>query len=442
MRKLSKISRVAPAISAIFLTGGAVSLARAATITVNTVKFLTAKLQILPFSYRIAGSAFLLAVLLLNSLLIAGCAPNATITGTINNFAHIQIEMENVRFETHGLPGNIPTIQPARAYWLKRGEKIAPKWDTLEWHWENQGAMMTCDFRSNVSSGNCQVCDYCNPPSSTNGPPCMGISSPNVVGDLRIVADPGYIQTGNPGTIINYADSSTYLRTCNNTQNPLIFEPQMSGLYRFLALDFKFNFVGGTDGEVKIHLVEPSGESSVQTTAYQLTPQVVDGVNYWTWTIEGDPYWLENFSPNLRVTDILIFRGKCADGSAQGKRCAVPTESVAVRPSRLFFLPGFQNTVSGYIGEAAHRCYSDLNAAGPNFINLESCRDTFNANQTTQRFATPTYESLPVRPTEKITWLVEFNTSEGADADLTTPANDPMPMDAELIIQFVIKSFN
>ena len=405
-------------------------------------KFFSAKLQRLPFSYQIAGSCFLIAVLLLNSLLIAGCAPSVTITGTINNYAHKEIEMENVRFETHGLPGNIPTIQTARSYWLRRNEMIAPKWDTLEWHWEDQAAMMTCDFRSNSSSGNCQVCDFCHPPSSTNGPPCLGYSQPPVVGNLRIVADSGFIQTDNPQVIIDYADSATLLQTCSNTQNPLVFTPPMSGLYRFQGLNFKYNFVGGTDAEVKIHIVESSGDSSVQTTAYQLTRRTVDGLDYWTWTIDGDPFWLENFSPNLHVTDIQIFRGRCADGSAQGKQCVTPNERVAVRPSRLFFLPGFQNTVSNYIGEAAHRCYSDPNAAGVNFINLGSCLETYNAVQTTPKFATPTYEFLPARIAEKLTWLAQFDTNEGADADLTTSANDPMPPDAELIIQFTIQPIN
>jgi hypothetical protein len=144
----------------------------------------------------------------------------------------------------------------------------------------------------------------------------------------------------------------------------------------------------------------------------------------------------------LHVTDIVIYRGRCADGSAQGKQCVNPDESFAVKPSRIFFLPSFENTVSGHRGEAAHRCYSKLNSIGVNFINLDSCLETYNANQTTPKYATPTYEFFPVRPTEKLTWLVEFNTNEGADADLTTSAKEPMPMDADLVIRFTIQPFN
>jgi hypothetical protein len=38
-----------------------------------------------------------------------------------------------------------------------------------------------------------------------------------------------------------------------------------------------------------------------------------------------------------------------------------------------------------------------------------------------------------------LTWLVEFNTNEGADADLTKSGPDPMPPNAELIIEFTIQ---
>src|SRR5262245_4954779 len=412
-----------------------------------SLKAFPAKLQRIPFSYRIAGGGFLFAVLLLNSLLIAGCAPSATITGTINTgFVHKEIEMENVRFEPQGLPGSIPTIQPAHTYWLKRGEMIAPKWDTFEWHWENQSAMMTCDFRNNTSAGNCQICNYCNPPSSTNGAPCMGYSQASVVGILRIVADPGFIQTGNPTIIHDYVDSASLLQTCDNTQNPLVFTTPMSGLYRFLGLNFKYNFVGGTDGAVKIHIVEPG---LVETAAYQLKPEMIEGTNYWTWTIEVDPYWLEEFSSKLHVTDIPIFKGQCIPDPTQGRQCVLPDNRVPVRPSRILFLPCFQGSVSTFGGQAAHVCYNNTPTADDfNFIKMASCRERCDAppmtttcasNQINPKFVTPTYEYLPERPTEKLTWLVEFNTSEGADADLMTPSPDPMPTDAVLIIEFTIR---
>jgi hypothetical protein len=39
--------------------------------------------------------------------------------------------------------------------------------------------------------------------------------------------------------------------------------------------------------------------------------------------------------------------------------------------------------------------------------------------------ATPTYDHT--EELAKLTWLVDFNTGEGGDADLTTPCNRPTP---------------
>ncbi|HEX5085322.1 MAG TPA: hypothetical protein VFY40_25065 [Blastocatellia bacterium] len=350
-----------------------------------------------------------------------------------------EIEVENVRFEPQGLPFS---IQPAHVYWLRHGDAIAPRWDTHEFHWERKGAM--CDFIDNTSTEDCKVCDYCNLPPSIEGPPCMGVHPIYFPGALDVVADSGFIQTDNPQVVLSYIFRGTgdVLGACANNTNPsyqlIFFEPATSGLYR-LQSEQTVRFRGATNGEIKLHVVE-KGAGLAQKTAYQLTRQTVDGANYWTWTIEGNPLWLENFSPNLRVTDIRILRGVCGDGSAQGRQCAIPNESVPVKPSRILFLPGFQGTVSGHPGESSHRCYGNQNASGGNFINLDSCRETYNANQTIQKPATPTYESDPAGSMEKLTWLVEFNINEGADADLTTPSPDPMPADTPLIIEFTIQA--
>jgi hypothetical protein len=366
------------------------------------------------------------------------------------------IEMETVRFEPLGLPFS---IQPALAYWLRLGDKIAPRWLTVEHHWERKGAM--CSFDNNTSTADCQVCDYCNPPASLDGPPCMGLGPFGNFSDaLGIVVDYGFIRTDNPALIGSW-DADIYA-ACSNAMpnNPRFFEPVANGLYRLRSSfsEDAFNIRGGGvfNGEIKLHVVH-NDEDDEQTTAYQLRRQTVDGGRaYWTWEIEGDPLWLENFSPYLRVTDIRILRGRCADGSAQGKQCAIPNESIPVRPSRILFLPNYQNTVDSYIeGTSQFRCYNAPDAADGidgNFINLYSCRKecfpdsttrTCTYAQTERRDATPTYLAASAsgpRPMDKLTWLVEFNTSEGADADLTTPANDPMPQDAVLIIEFTIQA--
>lgn len=114
------------------------------------------------------------------------------------------------------------------------------------------------------------------------------------------------------------------------------------------------------------------------------------------------------------------------------------------RPSRILFLPDFPDwgTVTGHPGESSHRCYSNPNAGDGNFIKLDICRERYDhsVNQTVQKDATLAYEFI--QADKKLTWLVEFNASEGADADLTKPGNDPMPANAPLIIEFTIQANN
>lgn len=83
-------------------------------------------------------------------------------------------------------------------------------------------------------------------------------------------------------------------------------------------------------------------------------------------------------------------------------------------------------------------CYSSLNGNAGAFINLLSCRQA--DNTLIPLFVTPTYEILPARPSERLSWWVEFNVAEGADADLTTPAPDPMQVGAKLVIEFTIQA--
>jgi hypothetical protein len=473
-------------------------MARIKTIGIS-LKALSAKLRRLSLSSRIAGSGFLLAILSLNSCY--GCAPTPSggpeeIEVEKNGVVYVlkEAEIDNLRFEPRGLPH---PIQPARAYWIRLGDKIAPLWDTHEWHWERKGAM--CSFADNTSTDDCKICDWCNAPPNyaddEGPPPCMGAHP--VYGSfdaLLVVGKSGFIQDDIPQPIIPFGLPDyqswrlSFFNNCSNRpvpfvqsiDDPLSFAPEASGLYSFRFYadgdDDGFKIRSETKGEIKIYVVAP-GLS--QKTAYQLDGRhsedepvldsngnpVLDSNGdplvikheYWTWTMESNPLWLENFSQYLHVTDIRIFKGMCADGSAQGKQCAIPNESVPVRPSRILFLPNFQGTVSGHPLEDMRRCYNNNPAMGDfNFVNLASCRETCNANQMactstqiSQKSPTPTYDSadyvppmdgMPEMLPGRLTWLVEFNTSEGADADLTKPGNDAMAQDAVLIIEFTIKA--
>jgi hypothetical protein len=413
-------------------------MTRIRTTGISTKAF-SIKPQRLPISYRVAGSGFVLAVLLFQWLLTASCLRRVGVGDVRQDHELKGYELDNVRFEPLDSNSVPLPIQSALAYWLKRGEKVAVRLDTFEVHWERVGSM--CKFLDNTSGGDCQICDYCNPPPSYEGPPCFNVS---ILGGgwFNIVADSGFIETDNPKLIVEMTPGRT-LGACNSPPEPVpFFEPEASGLFRTAPKPPLMPIINGdTDGKIKLHVVE-TGAGLAQKTAYQLARQTIDGANYWTWTIEGSPLWLENFSPNLRATYIRIFRGRCADGSAQGKQCAVPDEAVLVRPSRILFLQDFPDwgTVTGHPGESSHRCYSNPNAGDGNFIKLDICRERYDLpiNQTIQKDATPAYEFI--QADKKLTWLVEFNTSEGADADLTTPAPDPMPSDAVLIIEFTVQA--
>lgn len=379
----------------------------------------------------------LLTPLILGYLLISfGCVPiNKGTLGTLEKDGFIlqQLEFENVLFEASGL--SIP-ITPSRNYWIKKGEAIAPKWDTFELHWEKKEKM--CNFTSNQSTNDCHICNYCSLSPENGGSSCEGVFIyPEII---KLVFDENFTKTENPETILDYFSNGDIQSSCQSnplSATPTTFEPEKSGTYRFASRD-GVNLRSEINSEMGIHVVE-SGQTNSQTTAYQLTYRNVDNRDYWTWATEGNAIWTENFSPNLRVRDVRIYRGLCADGSMQGKQCAVPTERVPVKPSRLLFLPNFQGTVSGYQGEAAHRCYGDANANTDNSISLLNCRQTNGATQTLRKDVTPTYEVVPSRPNEKMTWFIEFNTNEGGDADLATPGNQPMPNDANLIVEFTIE---
>jgi hypothetical protein len=384
----------------------------------------------------IAKSGVILAIPLVLWMTLSSCREYK---GGIGNFVvddHLlkAIELENARFELKPSAYSQP-LHPSADYWLKKGDRVALKWDSFEFHWERTGVM--CSFENNTSTADCSICDYCQDPVVQNGSPCFGIALGTEVSSFDLVAiHDGFVLVPEPKMAL-IVPSRQMVNGCRpDSPDPISFEPETSATYQMiipktdLSLAYSpFDVVR----EAKIHVIE---DDMSQTVAYQLMRQTIAGTNYWTWAITGDNLWSENFSPNLRVTEIRILKGVCADGSAEGKQCAIPGESASVKPSRILFLQDFQGAVPGDGG-----CYSDPNASPGRgaFINLDSCRID-EAGQTLQKFITPTYEFLPERPTNKLTWLVEFNTSEGADADLTTPGNDPMPRYAALIIEFTIQA--
>ncbi len=419
-----------------------------------------AKTQRFFLSSRIAGSGLLLAILLLHCLLTAGCVkhgnarsaeipnPNGGVPFRMNG-----LELENTRFELFGFPDPDNTnltisFQPALTYWVKAGDRVAAKWDTFEFHYE-PAAVNSCTFTDNTPISpdqQCLVCDACAVRGGDfTGLPCLGVQ-PVITerGAFVVEADAGFIKTSNPEIVFDMVgNASQFLGGCPNSPYPTRdFAPPKSGLYRLSSYIVPtIRLRGEANGEAKIHALQ-SGASMRQKAPFRLNQELIDGTNYWFWETTGDNFWLENFSPNLHVTDIRILKGKCEPDPASGKECLSAGE--VVKPSRIIFLPDFQayNTVSGHPEESLNRCYSSLSPTVPdgNYINLTACRQRFDTlpGDEVEKFTTPTYR--PNNWLGKLTWLVEFNTGEGADSDLELPGNQPMPPETEMVIEFTIEA--
>ncbi|MEZ5427984.1 MAG: hypothetical protein R2747_17060 [Pyrinomonadaceae bacterium] len=347
-----------------------------------------------------------------------------------NGYLLKELEMENARFEPVGLP--FP-IHPAHNYWLRRGEGLEPRWDTFEIHWQKEKEM--CGFSDNISTDKCQICNFCSPMPINGGSQCGSLFV--FPGIPEIVLEPGFVPTEQPESIRGYRFVSEIAASCTNNPTslmPIFFVPEESGFYRLRKFD-GITYPGEFGGEAAIQIVEDD-PGMTRSAAFELTARNVDGTNYWAWNTPGSVIWGVNFSSRLKVAEVRVLKGVCGEPSG-GQACSVPADAEEVKPSRLLFLPGFLGTVSGHPGEAAHRCYG---ASGGVSINIENCTERYNAAQTNPKFVTPTYEFIPQNETEKLTWFIEFNTNEGADADLRAPGNQPMAAGEKLIIEFTIKA--
>jgi hypothetical protein len=371
-----------------------------------------------------------------------------------DDFILKEIELENAHFVQE--PTQNGPMKPALMYWVRTGERIGARWDAFELHWERQKKM--CSFADNSSAGDCQVNDVCLP-CPQNGLPCLGGPFFLAPGYLDVVQDLGFFPHGDSASLLSYTSAAQIIASCTSNANasPQWFAPNLDGLYRLSSTDPNVFFRGDAHGEADVFAIS---QGRTQGVAFQLTRETIDGTDYWKFKVTGDSMWRYNFSPNLRVTDIRIYKGKCQPHAYTVQECNSGFEEI-VKPSRVLFLPGFgepgfADTVNGFVGLQFHRCYSvpgflpqgfgpDGYDPGGNYINLDACRDTYNTSAqvpTSPRIVTPTYDPFytgtPADLLTKQTWLVEFNTNEGADADERNPGNDPMPTDAELIISFDI----
>lgn len=385
-------------------------------------------------------------LVLLSSVFSTNCFSPGTGGVQVGDFKQTEVEFDDPRFELRGLPIAFPAINKAHGYWIKEGDRLAAAWNSYEFHWTRVGAM--CSFADNSSSENCLVCDYCGAQNPVGD--CPGIAGTLSAGVLTVVNDPGFMTTGNGTIVDDYQGTlANPEQSCSlNDPSERTIVPSSSGLYRMVGntTDLPFRFSGEAKGEAKVQIVKPGMPTTV---AYQMERIESDDdgqiASFWKWTMPGDDYWIENFSPNLRISRVRILRGECISGSAQGLQCQIPTDTPDVKPSKLLFWTSFDGS-SGTGNEASVKCYPNPSKPNGAFIDLKRCLETANATTETRKDLLPTYDLLlgQAPAFAKVTWLARFWTSEtapsGADADLSTALLDEMPMDARLIIEFTIEA--
>ena len=390
--------------------------------------------------YRTIRNCVLLALVVIGWLFTDSCErPNAGGIGICTNgYCLKEAQLDNVRFEpllTYG--GSSFAMHRSANIWLRKGEQLQVKWDSFETHWVKQGEL-DCPFSDNSSTEPCVICDFCLP-NGGSGAPCL---NGFVFGRYdALLSYEGFILESQPKVRHSFQQVE-YETGCPMSGNPLTFAPDVNAVERFVN-PLQADVI---EGESQVHVLAPGQKD---TTAYQLTGQAIDGTNFWTWSVSGDP-WLENFSPNLRVTNIRVLKGRCMSDPLSGK--CDPGSSPAVQPSRILFLPGFADSVVNYQGgEPLHRCYSNPSGTADGvFFDLDSCRPTYAVGSlsTSMKSVTPTFEFLPQDQFTKITWLVEFNSHERGDSDLSTVCSTTAPfagcetpaLGQDLIIEFTVEA--
>jgi hypothetical protein len=175
-------------------------------------------------------------------------------------------------------------------------------------------------------------------------------------------------------------------------------------------------------------------EGAGQTVTYELKPleEMAVGVTFFGGSIP--PYDLPNapglediFSPNLHISRVRVLKVPKQKLPLKGKPVI---DGTPVKPSRLVFIPGFQNGQSVFSRDA-NRCFANLATTDGDF-DLTRCRPAFGNRTEALLATTPAY--LDGEPGKLLTWVAEFKESEGG----VVPS-----FDAEtemLVIEFTIEA--
>jgi hypothetical protein len=365
--------------------------------------------------------------LLLSVVMATGCVPTANSSEVTEreDFLLMGLQLDNARFEPFLATPYHSFLGP---YWLVKGEAMALRYDTFELHWQRTDVPTACTFFDNTQTNDCQVCDFCavdRDHLAIEHAPCFG-TQPVLEYPNAIVSLSNFFRDSMPFTVRGLGGLET-ARGCAHRTDPVTFVPEKNAIFQ-LRIPLKIPIDLAPPAiltERAIHVVEPQQTVKI---AYQLKSNVVDGRQYWQWSTEDilvgnnpNPFWWENFSSRLHVSEVRFFKGTC-ERNPNTAICEHRYESIPVRPSRVQFIPNFTGSISTNPADMNNRCYQDPNHL--DVMNLDFCRGTFNPNTnlgTTPKFLTPTFEMG--NELQKLTWFAEFNINEGGDFDIDTPCN-------------------
>ena len=113
-------------------------------------------------------------------------------------------------------------------------------------------------------------------------------------------------------TLLDFRSAGGVVSACTNdtTHSHPTIQPEKSGQYRIATRLSNVKINGAAQGRVKVYVLDPSkpGVTSYATQRH-LETAAPDKVWY-QFSVIGDEFWEDNFSPNLRVTKVRFLQGK------------------------------------------------------------------------------------------------------------------------------------
>jgi hypothetical protein len=333
------------------------------------------------------------------------------------------------------------SLKPSNTLWIRQGDELIALWDTFRL--EIYKSDEECDFSNFVeATDDCELCDLC-----MTGPEFEQLCPHFGIGNfpfLKLRQFEGFVSDAEPTSVV----MMRFLSGCSaRGATPVTFIPERNSTYQILN-EVSMNGSGQVK-EIAQKRVFVIGDIS-QTTSYQLeryASQPPVPPNMWPkvwyrWSISKDGPWEDNFSSNVRVSQVRILTGRPGTDPLTGRFQL--EDPRPVRPSRVLFLrvflqsePTSPDDILLHSDDDELRCYADSSVPDGN-IDITRCR--FNFGDPTPSGNPPVFQLNPnLYDEQHLTWMVEFNETEGADFDPTTSTYDEVPIGAVLAIEFTIE---